>query len=130
MLPRLWNCESPSATACNLHSSVSLARGSHGGRCKCIVVIVSPLGAHARCSRGIHGKWTQVTQIFVSQHHSSGLPCYLLFILSAKSSSGALQGTMTWTVALLLVSFTGSDSLQRLIEHAHICTQSTPSINA
>ena len=32
-----------------------LARGSHGGRCKCIIVIVSPLGAHARCSRGIHG---------------------------------------------------------------------------
>ena len=31
---------------------------------------------------------------FVSQHHSSGLSCYSLFILPAKSSSGALQGTI------------------------------------
>ena len=31
---------------------------------------------------------------FVSQHHSFGLPCYLMFKLSAKSSSGALQGTV------------------------------------
>ena len=31
---------------------------------------------------------------FISQHHSSWVPCYWLFKLSAKSSSGALQDTV------------------------------------
>ena len=64
---------------------------------------------------------------FVSQHHSSGLLCYQLFKLSAKSSSGTLQGTIQ-VVASLLVSSLAANAYQQLIEHMHIFTQSTPSI--
>ena len=70
----------PSATVVYVHRR-SLALGSHGGRCKFIIVIVSPLEALmldvAETFRAMDTSHTN----FVSQHHSSGLPCYSLYCL-------------------------------------------------
>ena len=71
-----------------------LAHGSHGGRRKFIVVIVSPLEALVLDVAEAFTAMDTGDANFVSQHHSSGLPCYSLFKLPAKSSSGALQGTI------------------------------------
>ena len=71
-----------------------LAHGSPGGRRKSIVVIVSPLEALVLDVAEAFTAMDTSHANFVSQHHSSGLRCYSLFILPAKSSSGALQGTI------------------------------------
>ena len=71
-----------------------LAHGSHGGRRKSIVVIVSPLQMLMLDVAETFTAMDTSHETFVSQHHNSGLPCYSLFKLSAKRSSGALQGTI------------------------------------
>ena len=75
-----------------------LAYGSHGGRRKSIVVIVSPLEALVLDVAEAFTAIDTSHANFVIQHHSSGLPCYSLFKLPAKSSSGALQGTIKRSV--------------------------------
>ena len=91
-LPGQWDCESPSATVVY----VLLAHGSHGGRRKSIVVIVSPLEALMLDVAETITAMDTSDANFVTQHHSFGLPCYLMFKLSAKSSSGTLQSTVKW----------------------------------
>ena len=46
---------------------------------------------------------------FGSQHHSSGLPCYSLFKLSAKGSSGVLK--VLSNGRFITSIFTGSDKV-------------------
>ena len=87
------NCESLSAVVVYVHQRI-LAHGSHGGRRKSIVVIVSPLEALVLdLAKAITTMGTSHAN-FISQHHSSELPCYSLFKLPIKSSSGVLQGTI------------------------------------
>ena len=67
---------------------------SHGGKRKSIVVIVSPPEALVLDVPEAFTATDTSHANFVSQHHSSWVPCYWLFKLPAKSSSGALQGTV------------------------------------
>ena len=69
---------------------------------KSIVVIVSPLETLMLDVAETFTAMDTSHANFVSQHHSSGLPFYSLFKLSAKSSSGTPRHYQT--VTLLLIS--------------------------
>ena len=93
---RQWNCDSPFATVVYVHRRI-LAHGSHGGRRKSIVVIVSPLETLMLDVAETFTAMDTSDANFVSQHHNSGLPWYSLFkLLSAKSSSGTIKPSLRY----------------------------------
>ena len=84
--------------------------GSHRGRRKFIVVIVSPLEVLMLDVAVTFTAMDTSDPNFVSQYHSFGLPCYSLFKLSAKV---AVALSKVLSIGRFVTSiFTGSDGLQ------------------
>ena len=83
----------------------------HGGRRKSIVVIVSPLEALMLDVAEAFTAMDTSHANFVSLHHSSGLPCYLLFLNCLPNVAVALSEVLS-NGRFVTSIFTGSDSLQ------------------